>query len=139
MTQPKLKIKKGDQVVVLTGKDKGQTGEVLKVIPAQSRVIVQGVNVVKRHQKPTQFAAGGIVTKELAIHVSNVAVADPKDGTPTRVGYKVLKDGTKVRVARKSGEEIGGAPKADKKPAAKKAPSKKAAAKKAAPKKEAKD
>ncbi|MAZ76659.1 MAG: 50S ribosomal protein L24 [Micavibrio sp.] len=106
MTATKMKIKKGDSVVVLTGKDKGKKGEVLKAIPEKSRVIVQGVNVVKKHQKPTQFAAGGIVEKELSIHVSNVAVADPKEGKPTRVGYTTLKSGKKVRVARRSGETI---------------------------------
>lgn len=106
MTATKMKIKKGDSVVVLTGKDKGKTGEVLKAIPEKSRVIVQGVNVVKKHQKPTQFAAGGIVEKELSIHVSNVAVADPKEGKPTRVGYTTLKSGKKVRVAKRSGETI---------------------------------
>ena len=106
MTATKLKIKKGDQVIVLTGKDKGKKGEVLRAIPEKSRVIVQGVNVVKKHQKPTQFAAGGIVEKELSIHVSNVAVADPKEDKPTRVGYKTLKSGKKVRVARRSGETI---------------------------------
>ena len=106
MSRAKLKIKKGDQVVVLTGKDKGAKGEVLKVIPDAARVIVQGVNMVKKHNKPTQFSAGGIEQKELSIHVSNVAVADPKSGDATRVGYKVLKDGKKVRVAKKSGETI---------------------------------
>ena len=106
MTQAKLKIKKGDEVVVLTGKDKGAKGEVLKVLTAESRVLVQGINKVKKHQKPTQFAAGGIVEKELSIHVSNVSVLDPKSGEATRVGYKTLKDGKKVRIARKSGEEI---------------------------------
>lgn len=106
MTATKMKIKKGDSVVVLTGKDKGKTGEVLKAMPEKSRVIVQGVNVVKKHQKPTQFAAGGIVEKELSIHVSNVAVADPKDGKATRVGYNTLKSGKKVRIARRSGETI---------------------------------
>ena len=106
MTQAKMKIKKGDQVVVLTGKDKGSKGEVLKVIPADSRVIVQGVNVVKKHQKPTQFAAGGVQDKEMSIHVSNVALADPKSGEATRVGYRTLKDGKKVRVAKKSGETV---------------------------------
>lgn len=106
MSQAKMKIKKGDTVVVLTGKDKGKTGEVLKALPAKSRVIVQGVNVVKKHNRPTQFSAGGIEEKELSIHVSNVALADPKDGKATRVGYKELKGGKKVRVARKSGETI---------------------------------
>jgi len=106
MTTAKMKIKKGDQVIVNTGKDKGKKGEVLKTMPAKSRVIVQGVNVVKKHQKPTQFAAGGIVEKELSIHVSNVALADPKEDKPTRVGYQTLKDGKKVRIAKRSGQEI---------------------------------
>jgi len=100
------KIKKGDRVVVLTGKDKGKTGDVKRVLPAESRVIVEGVNVVRRHQRPTQIDPGGIKEKELPIHVSNVAHADPKSGEPTRVGFKTLKDGTKVRVAKKSGEVI---------------------------------
>ena len=106
MTQAKMKIKKGDQVVVLTGKDKGAKGEVLKVIPAESRVIVQGVNIASKHKKPTQVSAGGIEKIEKPIHVSNVALQDPKGGEATRVGYKVLKGGKKVRVARKSGETI---------------------------------
>ncbi len=106
MTQAKMKIKKGDEVIVLTGKDKGKKGEVLVAIPEASRVIVAGVNKVKKHNKPTQFSAGGIEEKELSIHVSNVALADPKKGTATRVGYKVLKDGKKVRVAKASGETI---------------------------------
>ncbi|MAF97371.1 MAG: 50S ribosomal protein L24 [Micavibrio sp.] len=106
MAQAKMKIKKGDQVVVLTGKDKGSKGEVLKVIPAENRVIVQGVNVVTKHQKPTQFSAGGLEKKELSIHASNVALADPKTGNATRVGYQILKDGKKVRVAKKSGETV---------------------------------
>ena len=106
MTQVKMKIKKGDQVQVITGKDKGAKGEVLKVLPTENRVLVQGVNVVKKHQKPTQFAAGGIVEKELTIHASNVMLIDPKSDKPTRAGYKMLKDGKKVRIARKSGEEI---------------------------------
>lgn len=106
MTQPKLKIKKGDQVVVLTGRDKGAKGEVLKVIPSELRVVVQGVNLVTKHQKPTQVSPGGIQKKELSIHISNVALVDPKKGEATRVGYKVLKDGKKVRVAKKSGETI---------------------------------
>ena len=102
----KLKIKKGDQVIVLTGKDKGAKGEVVKTLPAERRVIVQGVNVVKKHAKPTQFSAGGIQQKELSIHVSNVALADPKTGNATRVGFKTLKGGKKVRVAKKSGETV---------------------------------
>ncbi|MBX2833376.1 MAG: 50S ribosomal protein L24 [Micavibrio sp.] len=104
--QNKLKIKKGDQVVVLTGRDKGSKGEVLKVLTDERRVVVQGINMVTKHNKPSQFAAGGIEKKELSIHVSNVALADPKDGVATRVGYKTLKDGKKVRVAKKSGETV---------------------------------
>lgn len=107
MAKAKLKIKKGDEVVVLTGKDKGTKGEVLKVMPAERRVLVQGVNIVTRHNKPTQFSQGGIEKVEKSIHVSNVALADPKSGEPTRVGYKTLKDGKKVRVAKKSGETLG--------------------------------
>ncbi|GJL85942.1 MAG: 50S ribosomal protein L24 [Micavibrio sp.] len=107
MAQAKAKIKKGDQVIVLTGKDKGSKGEVLNVQADQSRVLVQGVNMVTKHEKPTQTSPGGIKKKELSIHISNVALADPKGGKATRVGYKVLKDGKKVRVARKSGETIG--------------------------------
>ncbi len=107
MSRAKLKIKKGDQVIVLTGKDRGAKGEVLKVIPSKSRVIVQGVNMVTHHRKPTQVSGGGIEKKEAAIHVSNVALADPKTGEATRVGYQILKDGKKVRVAKKSGETIG--------------------------------
>lgn len=102
----KLKIKKGDTVVVTAGRDAGKKGSVLKVLPTENRVIVQGVNMVKRHTKPSMAGAGGIQEKELSIHVSNVAVADPKTGKPTRVGYKFLKDGSKVRVAKASGEVI---------------------------------
>ena len=100
------KIKKGDTVVVLSGKDKGKTGEVIAAFPAENRVVVQGVNKVKKHQKPTPSNPGGIVEKEAAIHVSNVAHIDPKDGKATRVGAKVLEDGRKVRVAKRSGEVI---------------------------------
>lgn len=106
MTQVKMKIKKGDQVVVLTGKDKGKKGEIIRAIPTENRIVVAGVKVVKKHTKPTQFSAGGIVDKELSIHASNVALVDPKSGASTRVGYKVAKDGKKVRVAKKSGEEL---------------------------------
>ncbi len=106
MTAPKMKIKKGDKVVILTGRDKRKEGEVLRVMPTEGRVIVQGVNVVKKHTKPTQFAAGGIENKELSIHVSNVALVDPKSGKPTRAGYKIGKDGAKTRVAKKSGEAL---------------------------------
>lgn len=100
------KIKKGDNVVVLAGRDKGKTGEVIKVLPTENRVVVSGVNVVKRHTRPTQTDAGGIKEKEAAIHVSNVAVADPKTGEPTRVGFKTLDDGRKVRFAKSTGEVI---------------------------------
>ncbi len=106
MTQAKLKIKKGDEVVVLSGRDKGKKGEVLNVNLDDRRVTVQGINQVKKHRKPTQQAPGGIDTVELSMDVSNVAIADPKTGKATRVGYKTLKDGTKVRVARASGETI---------------------------------
>ncbi len=102
---PKLKIKKGDQVVILSGDDKGKTGEVVKAMPKEGKVVVQGVNLVKRHTKPSQTTPGGIVTKEAPINVSNVAVKDPKSGKATKVGYKV-ENGKKVRVARKSGEVI---------------------------------
>ena|SRR5690349_13835020 len=102
----KLKIKKGDKVVVLTGKDKGKSGEVLKVLPAESRVLVQGVNMVKRHTRPAMGNPGGIVEKEASVHVSNVAHQDPKDRKPTRVGYRTLDDGRKVRFAKRSGEII---------------------------------
>ena len=106
MTQAKLKIKKGDQVVVITGRDKGAKGEVLKVMREERRVIVQGVNMVTRHNKPTQMSQGGIEKKEAPVHISNVALADPKTGAATRVGYTKLKDGKKVRVAKKSGETV---------------------------------
>ncbi|MDX2223441.1 MAG: 50S ribosomal protein L24 [Rhodospirillaceae bacterium] len=102
----KLKIKKGDKVVVIAGRDKGKTGEVVKALPRENRVVVQGVNVVKRHTRPSTTAAGGIVEKEASIHVSNVAYLDPKENKPTRIGFKVLGDGKKVRVARRSGEMI---------------------------------
>ena len=102
----KLKLKKGDKVVVTTGKDKGKTGEITTVFPKENKVIVAGVNVAKRHTKPSQESAGGIVSKEMPIHVSNVALVDPKTGKATRVGYKVEKDGRKVRVAKKSGEVV---------------------------------
>lgn len=102
----KLKIKKGDKVMVLTGRDKGKTGEVLKALPRESRVVVQGINVVKRHTRPTTTSAGGIVEKEASIYVSNVAFIDPKNEKPTRIGFRMLEDGKKVRVARRSGEVI---------------------------------
>ena len=104
----KLKIRKGDKVVVITGKDKGKQGEVVSTIPSENRAVVRGVNVAKRHQKQTAAQEGGIVSKELPIHVSNLALRDPKDGKPTRVGFKTLADGKKVRVAKRSGEVIDG-------------------------------
>lgn len=100
------KIKKGDKVVVLAGRDKGKTGEVLQVMPKDERAIVRGVNLISRHQKQTQTQEGGIIRKEAAIHLSNIALTDPKDGKATRVGFKVLDDGRKVRVATRSGEQI---------------------------------
>ena len=106
MTQPKLKIKKGDHVVVLAGRDKGKRGEVLQVNPSDNRAVVQGVNIVRRHQKQSAQHEGGIVAKEAPIHLSNIAIEDPRDGSPTRVGYKILDDGRKVRVAKRSGEAI---------------------------------
>jgi large subunit ribosomal protein L24 len=102
------KIKKGDKVVVLAGRDKGRSGEVLRVIPKEERAIVRGVNLVKRHQRQTASQEAGIVSKEATIHLSNLAFADPKDGKPTRVGFKFLDDGRKVRVAKRSGDLIDG-------------------------------
>ena len=99
-------IKKGDRVIVTTGRDKGKKGEVIKIFPKEDRALVQGVNVVKRHQRQTQTQAGGIVNKESTIHLSNLAHVDPKSGGATRVGYKTLNDGKRVRVAKKSGEVI---------------------------------
>ena len=104
----RAKIKKGDHVVVITGKDKGKKGEVLKVLSADNRAIVKGVAMVRRHQRQTAAQDGGIIVKEAAIHISNLAIEDPKDGKPTRVGYKFLKDGRKVRFAKRSGEVIDG-------------------------------
>ncbi|CEO17982.1 50S ribosomal protein L24 [Rickettsia monacensis] len=103
----KLKVKKGDEVVVITGKHKGKKGKILKVFPEDSKVIVSGVNLVKKHTKPNQMSEGGIITKELPIHISNIAHIDPKTGNPTKVAFKFLEDGSKVRVSKKSGEIIG--------------------------------
>ncbi len=100
------RIKKGDQVVVLAGRDKGKKGEVIRVMPRESRALVRGVNVVRRHQKQSASQEGGIISKEASIHLSNIAVEDPKDGKPTRVGFKMLADGRKVRFAKRSGEDI---------------------------------
>jgi large subunit ribosomal protein L24 len=102
------KIRKGDKVVVLTGRDKGRSGEVIEVRTADGRALVRGINMVKRHQKQSAQQEGGIISKESTIHLSNLAIADPKDGKPTRVGFKVMNDGRKVRVAKRSGAEIDG-------------------------------
>ena len=105
------KIKKGDKVIVLVGRDKGRTGEVIEMRPAESRALVRGVNLVKRHQKQTGAQEGGIISKEAPVHVSNLALADPKDGKPTRVGFKTVGTGDDrklVRVAKRSGVEIDG-------------------------------
>ena len=102
------KIKKGDKVVVLTGKDKGKTGEVIEVRPSENRAVVRGVNIVRHHQKQSARSEAGIVAKEAALDLSNLAVADPKDGKPTRVGFKLLDDGRKVRFAKRSGDVIDG-------------------------------
>ena len=102
----KFKIKKGDSVIVLTGRDKGKKGEVLRMLPKQARAVVQGVNVVKRHTRPSQAQPGGIVEKEASIHISNLSLVDPKEDKATRAGYKFLDDGKKVRFAKRSGEVI---------------------------------
>lgn len=102
-----MKVRKGDRVQILAGKQRGDVGTVLRVLPQASRVVVEGVNVAKRHTKPKQAnAPGGIIQKEMPIHISNVAVLSPKDGKPTKVGYRFKEDGTKVRICRRSGEEI---------------------------------
>ncbi len=100
------KIKKGDKVVVLAGRDKGRSGEVIQVMPKEDRALVRGVNLVKRHQRQTGTQEGGIISKEGPIHLSNLGMADPKDGKPTRVGFRVLDDGRKVRFAKRSGDLI---------------------------------
>ena len=100
------RIRKGDRVVVLTGKDSGKSGDVLRVYPKESQVLVQGVNMVKRHQRQTADTEGGIISKEMRVHLSNLALEDPADGKPTRVGFKTLEDGRKVRFAKRSGEVI---------------------------------
>jgi large subunit ribosomal protein L24 len=102
----KLKLKKGDKVIVVAGKNKGNTGEIIKVYPNKSRVMVRGINIVKRHTKPTQNNAGGIVEKEGTIHISNIAYLDEKENKPSRLGFKILEDGRKVRMSKKSGEVI---------------------------------
>ncbi|MEZ5791521.1 MAG: 50S ribosomal protein L24 [Nitratireductor sp.] len=102
------KIRKGDRVVVLAGKDKGRTGEIIKMMPKDGKALVSGINVVKRHQRQTQNQEAGIINKEAPIQVSNLAIVDPKDGKATRVGFKVLEDGRKVRFAKRSGDMIDG-------------------------------
>ena len=101
-----LKIKKGDHVIVIAGRDKGKHGEVVEMLPKEQRALVRGVNVVRRHQKQTAAQEGGIISKEAPIHISNLALEDPKDGKPTRIGFKFLADGKKVRFAKRSGEVI---------------------------------
>ena len=101
-----LKIKKGDRVIVLAGRDKGKQGEVIQVIPKENRAVVRGVNVVRRHQQQTANREGGIVSKEAPIHISNLALEDPSDGKPTRIGFRFIDDGSKVRYAKRSGEVI---------------------------------
>jgi large subunit ribosomal protein L24 len=101
-----LKIKKGDHVIVIAGRDKGKHGEVVEMLPKEKRAIVRGVNVVRRHQKQTAAQEGGIISKEAPIHISNLALEDPKDGKPTRIGFKFLDGGKKVRFAKRSGEVI---------------------------------
>ena len=102
------KIKKGDRVIVLTGKDKGRTGEVIRIYPTDDCALVRGINVVSRHQRQTAGQEGGIIRKELPIHLSNIALEDRDSGKPTRIGFKILDDGRKVRVAKRSGETIDG-------------------------------
>ena len=101
-----FKIKKGDKVVVLAGRDKGKSGEVIEVRPKENRALVRGVNMVRRHQRQSASQEGGIISKEGPINLSNIAIEDPKDGKPTRIGFKILADGKKVRVAKRSGEQI---------------------------------
>ena len=100
------RIRKGDKVVVLTGRDKGRSGEVIQVMRDEDRALVRGIHMAKRHQRQTAAQEGGIISKETPIHLSNLAIADPKDGKPTRIGFKILPDGKKVRVAKRSGAEI---------------------------------
>jgi len=106
MSSVRMKFKKGDKVIVLTGKNKGKTGEILSVLSKNSRIVVSGVNVAKKHTAQSQTSQGGIIDKELSIHVSNIALIDPKDSKATRVGYKFLEDGRKVRYSKRSGDLI---------------------------------
>ena len=108
MANAKIKLRRGDKVVVLAGKDKGKRGEILIMLRDKNKAVVQGVNLVKKHTKPSQNNAGGIVEKELPIHLSNIGIEDPKDGQPTRIGIKILEDGSKARIAKRSGEMIDG-------------------------------
>lgn len=101
-----MKIKKGDSVIVLAGRDKGKRGEVIEVRPKEGRALVRGINMVRRHQSQTASQEGGIISKEGPINLSNLAIEDPKDGKPTRIGFQILADGKKVRVAKRSGEQI---------------------------------
>ena len=100
------KIRKGDNVIVLSGRDRGRRGEVIQVMPDKGRALVRGIHMVKRHQRQTAAQDGGIISKEASVHLSNLAIADPKEGKPTRVGFKIMPDGKKVRVAKRSGAEI---------------------------------
>jgi large subunit ribosomal protein L24 len=100
------KIRKGDNVIVLSGRDRGRRGEVIQVMPAEGRALVRGIHMVKRHQRQTATQDGGIISKEASVHLSNLAIADPKDGKATRIGFKIMPDGKKVRVAKRSGVEI---------------------------------
>ena len=102
----KFKVKKGDDVIVIAGKEKGKKGKIVKVITDTSRVVIGGINMVKKNTKPSRTIAGGIVEKEASLHVSNVALVDPKSGKPTRAGYKIKEDGSKIRIAKKSGEAV---------------------------------
>jgi large subunit ribosomal protein L24 len=102
----KFKVKKGDEVIVIAGKEKGKKGKIVKVITTDSRVVVGGVNMIKKHTKPSRTGAGGIVEMEASLHVSNVALVDPKSGKATRAGYKISADGVKTRIAKKSGETV---------------------------------
>jgi large subunit ribosomal protein L24 len=102
------RIRKGDKVVVITGRDKGRSGEVIKVMPKENRALVRGLNMVTRHQRQTASQDGGMIRKEAPIHLSNVAIADPTDGKPTKIGFKMLGDGRKVRFAKRSGETLDG-------------------------------
>lgn len=104
----KTKIKSGDEVIVISGRSKGKKGRVLKVISGKERVIVQGVHMVRKHTRPSQSSSGGIMEKESSLHISNVSLLDPLDGRPVRSGYKILEDGKKVRVSRRTGEIING-------------------------------